>query len=277
MTYATSATSQSTDRSRQSSSTFIDFASANDQLLSTASTSGAGKRTRIDSANYIRPPLQPFLEHPSSSSQYAPSSSSSLPTASSTSHATSSTSVSSSSLPPVAVPQPPNKPAPATSKTTNRRGTKTKVDVPISCNSCGVRLARLILRGQKHELDVPYETIFHCLNCSPPLDTGGGSDQSPLASVQESSASESPPDPRQPAPQPRARRLSSTSTPQIPKTFRKKNKRLDVGATLTACDVCLMDRATGSVLPREPEKGHSINFQIEVVCVSCDEKYRRCS
>lgn len=159
MTYATSATSQSTDRSRQSSSTFIDFASANDQLLSTASTSGAGKRTRIDSANYIRPPLQPFLEHPSSSSQYAPSSSSSLPTASSTSHATSSTSVSSSSLPPVAVPQPPNKPAPATSKTTNRRGTKTKVDVPISCNSCGVRLARLILRGQKHELDVPYEGL----------------------------------------------------------------------------------------------------------------------
>jgi hypothetical protein len=38
-----------------------------------------------------------------------------------------------------------------------------------------------------------------------------------------------------------------------------------------------MDRAKGSVLPREPEKGHTIDFQIEVVCVSCDEKYQRCS
>ena len=274
MSYATSATSQSTDRSRQSSSNLVDFAAANSQMISTAPTSGAGKRSRIDSANYVRPPLQPFLDHSSSSSQPVASSSSSLPTISSTSFPSFPTSLPSSNLPSAAVSQ---KSAPTATTTTTRRGTKTKVDIPISCVSCGLRLARLILRGQKHELDVPYDTVFHCLNCSPPLDGEGGSDQSPLTSVQEGSSSESPPDLRQSAPQSRVRRLSSTSTPPIPTTFRKKNKRLDEGATLTACDVCLMDRATGSVLPREPEKGHSINFQIEVVCVSCDEKYRRCS
>ncbi|GAA5947000.1 hypothetical protein JCM3765_002112 [Sporobolomyces pararoseus] len=290
LTYATSSTSQSTDHSRQSS--FVDFNSANEQLLnsSISNVAGIGKRTRFDSANYSRPPLNPqphLTGTPSSSSQAtaSSSSSSSLPTTSSLE--TSQTSVS----PPVSR----NSSKQAGPTTTavptiipgTRRGNKTKVDVPISCISCGRKIARLILRGQKHELEVPYEATFTCLSCSDSAEAGGGGgsgiEESPGGQSVGSSE-------RSPSYSPHvgnsSRRASivstsgstPTSTSTAPATFRKKNKRLDAGqATLTACDVCLMDRAKGSVLPREPEKGHSIDFQIEVVCVSCDEKYQRCS
>ncbi|GAA5876002.1 hypothetical protein JCM16303_006989 [Sporobolomyces ruberrimus] len=276
LTYATSATTQSTDRSRQSTSTlFSDFGLANEQLLATSlsntSSAGLGKRTRFESANYERPPLttQPHMTGtPSSSSQQTSSSSSSLPTAASIDDQNPSESpapvVSASSSGPAVV-------------TGNRRGTKTKIDVPIHCVSCGSRIARLILRGQKYELDVPYEAIFHCLNCASPAPDGGTEDSPSNTGTNQSERSLSN-SPHAEMTRRTSTTSTSTSTPTIPSTFRKKNKRLDAGQSImTACDVCLMDRATGSVLPREPEKGHTINFQIEVVCVSCDDKYQRCS
>ncbi|GAA5979249.1 hypothetical protein JCM5350_006941 [Sporobolomyces pararoseus] len=295
LTYATSSTSQSTDHSRQSS--YVDFNSANEQLLSStiSNVAGIGKRTRFDSANYSRPPLNPqphLSDTPSSSNSLATassSSSSSLPT-------TASLDISQTSVsPPLSrdlnKSAGPTTTALPTSIPPTRRGNKTKVDVPISCISCGQKLARLILRGQKHELEVPYEATFTCLSCSNSAESGGGGGGS---GIEESPGGQSVgSSERSPSYSPHvgtsSRRTSivstSASTPTStsnstapPATFRKKNKRLDAGqATLTACDVCLMDRAKGSVLPREPEKGHSIDFQIEVVCVSCDEKYQRCS
>ncbi|GAA6018127.1 hypothetical protein JCM11491_003328 [Sporobolomyces phaffii] len=285
LTYATSATSPSTDRSRHSSTNFYSgYSDSTDQIASTAVTSstGAGKRTRFDSWNYSRPSLavQPHVAGtPSSSSQQTSSSSSSLPTTASFDN---------NSLPPVSPDLPLPKPVPSSSNPNpviapgNRRGNKTKVDVPVSCVTCGDPIARLILRGQKHELEVPYEAVFRCLNCASPGALGGSIDDvSPSTHGERSPSVDSPPVPpsrrTSVASNPNSNSTGGT-TPTIPTTFRKKTKRLDVGqATLTACDVCLMDRATGSVLPREPEKGYSINFQIEVVCASCDRKYQRCS
>jgi len=243
------------------------------------SVAGIGKRARFESANYSRPPLNPQLhDTPSSSSQATSSSSSSLPTTASLEtpsshsvsppiHRTSTTTTTSKSGPSTGA---------QAVVTGNRRGNKTKAEVPISCVSCGRKLARLILRGQKHDLEVPYEASFHCLNCA---DGGGGGgaamEESPGASsISERSPSESS-QIGQGSGGLSSRRTSTVSTststpsstatpsmPTVPTTFRKKNKRLDAGqATLTACDVCLMDRAKGSVLPREPEKGHTIEVE----------------
>lgn len=366
LTYATSATSQSTDHSRQSSVNpyGVDYgggpgnatATVNDHTWSATAAlaggnnnpagGGIGKRARFDSAHYARPPLNPQPRHfgsasssttPSSSSQ-ATNSSTSLPTTTTTSTrstsldqyaagSTNSTTSSVSSPVPAATTttsamtsqprlvstsvQPTTTPsttaaAPTVLIPSNRRGNKSKVDVPIACVSCQRKLARLILRGQKHELEVPFEASFHCLDCVAAIERGGGDagsgggtafEESPGGTSTTTMSERSPSDSPHVFPPgmggPGSRRTSTVSNPSstatgvaaatgssvpIPTTFRKKNKRLDVGhATLTACDVCLMDRAKGSVLPREPDKGHTIDFQIEVVCVSCDEKYQRCS
>ncbi|GAA5905204.1 uncharacterized protein JCM6883_006319 [Sporobolomyces salmoneus] len=285
LTYAASPSPQLYDHSRQSSvNTYGNFESANEQLLSASirnPPSGVGKRTRINSSNYSRPPLNP-QDHlsgtPPISSQPIISSSSSSALAS----------TSSTPLPPAPLNRSTSKvKAKATTTTlaiptSNRKGNKTKIDVPVSCVSCGRSLARLILRGLKRELEVPFEASFTCLECDATAEGGGGgNEESPAGSnsLGERSPSGSPhAGTGGPSSSGVSNPSTSASAPSMPTTFRKKNKRLDAGqATLTACDVCLMDRAKGSVQPREPDKGHTIDFQIEVVCASCDEKYQRCS
>ena len=63
-------------------------------------------------------------------------------------------------------------------------------------------------------------------------------------------------------------------------TFRKRNKRFDDPNATIACDVCLRDIAVGGVLPLPldaPDPSSRIDFMIEIVCASCDVKYKRCS
>ncbi|GAA5922451.1 uncharacterized protein JCM15063_003306 [Sporobolomyces koalae] len=244
-------TSYSTDNSRQSSSSLVETPDSF-PIAKPSGPSGIGKRTRIDASTYARPPLSSHSQLSSFDTSFRTGSN-----------------MSTSGTTPSNVPQ-------AGIKTTNRKGAKTKVEVPVSCVSCGRRLVRLILRGHKHEFETPYECTFHCIECAPVDSPGENEDGTTSTEVDQTNAvlpnASSEPEFSQ------SRHSPSAVAPVThPSSFRKKTKRLDEGAMLTACDVCLLDRAVGSVLPRHPEQGDTIDFHIEVVCVSCDEKYRRCS
>ncbi|GAA5995039.1 uncharacterized protein JCM10292_004502 [Rhodotorula paludigena] len=145
----------------------------------------------------------------------------------------------------------------APSRSTSQRGPinpnkKLTEDLHVACIVCAEPLARLILRGKRAELDVPHSAVFTCQRCLA------------AATPPEDAVAE-----------------ASTSKAKVKKPgFRKRNKRFDDASATTACDVCLRDIAVGGVLPlplENPPPGTLITFMIEVVCVSCDVKYRRCS
>ncbi|GAA6032858.1 hypothetical protein JCM8097_000832 [Rhodosporidiobolus ruineniae] len=157
-----------------------------------------------------------------------------------------------------------------------RPGKKLTIDLPTACILCAKPIARLILRGKAHEIDVPHAPVFTCSPCHA------------AAEAAEAAASPSSHDSPTSDPTPPSSRRGSTAAPAKKDgkgkgkaaTFRKKNKRLDERSTVTACDVCLRDIAVGGVLPiplDNPPPNAKIEFMIEVVCVSCDEKYRRCT
>ncbi|BGP12716.1 hypothetical protein JCM10213_008854 [Rhodosporidiobolus nylandii] len=156
-------------------------------------------------------------------------------------------------------------PAPSAGK----GGKKQTVDLFAHCIICRQLILRLILRGRAHEVAVPHTPVFTCSACvaaaapaapaSP--DLPGPDGQLPTA-PSSSSAAEG---------------TSATKAKTLP--FRKK-KRVDAASALTACDVCLRDVAVGGVLPApvgNPPVGARIDFMIEVVCASCDSKYKRCT
>ncbi|GAA6061679.1 hypothetical protein JCM10212_005971 [Sporobolomyces blumeae] len=258
--YSEEAALASVDNFRRPSAAIIDYAAARvQQQPQQQSIDHTVKRSRVDPGDLRRPSLAD-----SSSEHFRSFSHSSLSTTPSSSLQPSPSMTTKST--PVA---PASKAKSAAS--TSRRGSRQKVGVSVACVSCGDPIARLVLRGQKHELEVPYQAVFYCLKCSP----GGESPQSGSGATD---ADGSPHDyPPSGPPASLAHRRPSQPQPAVPNGFRKKNKRLDAGATLTACDVCLMDRATGSVVPLYPESGQQVNFQVEVVCVSCDAKYKLCS
>ncbi|GAA5976773.1 hypothetical protein JCM11641_000867 [Rhodosporidiobolus odoratus] len=150
--------------------------------------------------------------------------------------------------------------APIKPASTGKAGKRVTVDLFTDCVVCKKSLARLILRGKQHEINVPHAAVFTCLSCVEPSTSPSG----------ESPGSEAAPPP--PA-------STSKGKGKVP-SFRKKNKRLDERSSLTSCDCCLNDIAVGGVLPTPvdaPPPGVSIKFTVEVVCSSCDDKYRRCT
>ncbi|KAL8292655.1 hypothetical protein RQP46_001267 [Phenoliferia psychrophenolica] len=148
----------------------------------------------------------------------------------------------------------------------DRRSTmKPKVDLSCRCSGCGIDLARLIFRGKT---DVPWRVSFHCLNCVPLSDEishygmdgeGSYSDTISAAVDRLQGLSIAPKDTR-----PRARR--ERTTPQI---IRK------VGEDTTICDVCARAIGSGGVFGADSRS--QVEFGVEIICVACDWKYRRCT
>ncbi|GAA5863714.1 hypothetical protein JCM1840_000113 [Sporobolomyces johnsonii] len=226
-----SSTATTAERSSQSSATTVDFAASNEKLLTTALSATTTKHNRPDSSLRAGPDLSWGSKMPSSTSAVEA----------------------------------------AASTVPGRKSKKLTVDLDVDCVSCGQPIARLILRGQPHDLAIPHEAVFTCARCMssaeevlpPAVAIPSGLPSASLESPPSDSATPSP---------------TNTAKPSATSSFRKKNKRLNAGGEmLTACDICVRDIATGSVLPLSPELGHSINFQIEVCCVSCMSKYRRCT
>ncbi|GAA5887708.1 hypothetical protein JCM6882_001504 [Rhodosporidiobolus microsporus] len=147
-------------------------------------------------------------------------------------------------------------------------GKKLTIDLPTSCVRCAKLIGRLILRGKAHEINVPHEAVFTCSDCAAAAESPSSLSSPPSDSSGVAAASTS-----------KAKPKTKKDKDKAP-TYRKKNKRLDDRSSLTACDVCLRDVAVGGVLPspvENPPAGARIDFMIEVVCVSCDSKYRRCT
>ncbi|GAA5918312.1 hypothetical protein JCM1841_002165 [Sporobolomyces salmonicolor] len=219
------------ERSSRSNAATVDFAASSDKLLTTSSSATATKHSRPDQS------LCPGPGPPWGSKM--PSSTLAVKAAAST------------------VPR--------------FKGKKLTVDLDVACVSCGQPIARLILRGQPHDIAIPHEAVFTCARCMSSAEEA----LPPAVAIPSglpSASFESPPsfDSVTPSTTTTAKRTATSS-------FRKKNKRLDGGETLTACDICVRDIATGSVQPLSPELGHSIKFQIEVCCTSCISKYQRCT
>ncbi|GAA6023735.1 hypothetical protein JCM10207_000239 [Rhodosporidiobolus poonsookiae] len=153
---------------------------------------------------------------------------------------------------------------PPASRPPPKSGKKLTVDLAAACMVCTQPIARLILRGKASDLDVPHAPAFTCTACTSQSNSPE-SGESPEAEPQPSTSK---------------RRSSTRATQPKATVFRKKNKRLDSSSALTSCDVCLRDVATGGVLPTpldNPPPTARIDFMVEVVCVSCDSKYRRCT
>ena len=124
------------------------------------------------------------------------------------------------------------------------------IDLPVDCEVCSKPLARLILRGQQDELNVPHYPAFKCPECN------SSAVKLPDADAEQQSS-------------------RSASTKPAFTSFRKRHKRPDSQSAVNACDVCLRDVAFGAVVPEDQRD--RIDFQVEVVCASCDSRYRRCS
>lgn len=151
---------------------------------------------------------------------------------------------------------------------------KLTVDLPAVCVVCSEPIARLICRGKRAELNVPHAAAFTCVRC-----WESSNDASPMAEYSPDVQTCALPAEDAGSPVAGPSRRPSLARTKAP-SFRRRNKRLDDRSTPTACDVCLRDIAVGGVLPLpldDPPANAKISFMIEVVCSSCDSRYRRCT
>ncbi|BGP21630.1 hypothetical protein Rt10032_c01g0334 [Rhodotorula toruloides] len=152
---------------------------------------------------------------------------------------------------------------------------KLTVDLPAVCVVCSEPIARLICRGKRAELNVPHAAAFTCVRC-----WESSNEASPMAEYSpDTTIAALPAEDAGSPPVAGPSRRPSIARAKGP-SFRRRNKRLDDRSTPTACDVCLRDIAVGGVLPLPldaPPANARIAFMIEVVCSSCDSRYRRCT
>ncbi|KZP01047.1 hypothetical protein CALVIDRAFT_474988 [Calocera viscosa TUFC12733] len=71
--------------------------------------------------------------------------------------------------------------------------------------------------------------------------------------------------------------LCTHCAPAVPaqQGVRKRVKQTEDCTLPTVCDVCLRTRGRGGIVPRR--EGSVLQFAVEVVCLPCTEKYKRCS
>ncbi|KZT52731.1 hypothetical protein CALCODRAFT_78813 [Calocera cornea HHB12733] len=71
--------------------------------------------------------------------------------------------------------------------------------------------------------------------------------------------------------------LCASCAPAVPaqQGVRKRVKQTEDTTLPTVCDVCLRTRGRGGVVPRR--EGAVLQFAVEVVCLPCTDKYKRCS
>ncbi|EIM84224.1 uncharacterized protein STEHIDRAFT_123075 [Stereum hirsutum FP-91666 SS1] len=107
----------------------------------------------------------------------------------------------------------------------------------VHCTKCNQLIARLVLRGTREELDLPCDLLYQCLKCAPQTSVP------PSASGTRSGS-------------------------------RKRANELDDTEKFVTCDVCTHVRGHGGLRAKSREH---IEFTAEFICLSCSEKYRRCT
>ncbi|THH14473.1 hypothetical protein EW146_g5860 [Bondarzewia mesenterica] len=116
-----------------------------------------------------------------------------------------------------------------TGGTARKRQGKVIQDKNVNCTQCGVLMAKMMLRGSKEELNVPYDMVYRCLECEPSI--------------------------------------PSTST-------RKRTSEMEDTNAPAICDVCSHMKGHGGFVAKERS---TISFTAEMICLSCTEKYKRCT
>lgn len=139
-------------------------------------------------------------------------------------------------------------------RTARKNSKKVTQETDFSCMLCQTLLGKLIMRGPGADMQVAHAPAYTCLVCEPgPAGSSVATEDSDLP-------------------------VGATPSRPPPKSknglLRKRHKRRDEHA-LTACDVCLRDICTGSVVATETNS--PVQFQVELVCDSCRTKYQRCS
>ncbi|KAM0755380.1 hypothetical protein T439DRAFT_375755 [Meredithblackwellia eburnea MCA 4105] len=148
--------------------------------------------------------------------------------------------------------------------------TKPKVDMDCPCSVCGTLIARLILRGDTDA--EPFHLQYFCRDCAPPNSLLGEivlkndeerdgvyADSLSAAVDRSQGLAIAPPDSRPPA-------RKERTTPQIIR---------QVGEDTVICDVCARAIGSGGIIPRLPHT--ELKFGVEVICLTCEHRYRRCS
>ncbi|THH13548.1 hypothetical protein EW146_g6681 [Bondarzewia mesenterica] len=97
------------------------------------------------------------------------------------------------------------------------------------CSTCRNLVCKLQLRGERAELDVPYDMYYQCNACMP---------------------------------------IQST------KSSRKRTNQVEDTALPTVCTVCTRIQGHGGFIAREKAP---LMFTVEVICIPCSQKYKRCS
>ncbi|KAM0748944.1 hypothetical protein T439DRAFT_382037 [Meredithblackwellia eburnea MCA 4105] len=146
-----------------------------------------------------------------------------------------------------------------------RKAAKPKFDFDCRCSTCGTDLAGLLFRG---DTNIPYRVQIFCITCcplpvdvtdpGPPNDPGYGSSLSSQVDQFLGIAIAG----RDTRPPPRRER----GTPH-------KKRRAD--EEIVYCNVCLRAIGSGGVLTADGRE--SVSFFVEVICSTCDDRYRRCS
>ncbi|TFY71465.1 hypothetical protein EVG20_g1527 [Dentipellis fragilis] len=109
-----------------------------------------------------------------------------------------------------------------------KRAGKVVEPCDVVCHKCSTLMAKMLLRGTKEELEVPYDTVFTCLTCKP-------------------------------------------YTPTVPS--RKRSMEMEDISSPATCDICQHVKGHGGFVPRRSV----IAFTAEIMCLSCSDKYRRCT
>lgn len=143
--------------------------------------------------------------------------------------------------------------------TTSKKKKREIREATATCGRCGRMMGRLTLRGTPDEMIVSggYEIVQTCRECQGLCSTSvpsGIDTQVPIPFGGH-----------------------TVFTVQLPTgtTMRKRNRRTDDVTAPTTCDCCGRQLGVGGIVARNGRS--AIQFSVEVVCVACVDRYRRCT
>ena len=158
------------------------------------------------------------------------------------------------------------------------KGGKVTINMSVACWRCASPLAGLTLRGSRSQFAEAYHAAYFCLGCGP-LDEPE-SDPDDKADEKADGADFLTYEYTFSAALDRLQGLTIEPDDTRPKAVRSSrpapagSKRKKDDAHLQ-CDVCMRTIGSGGVYLSE--RRELVEFQIEVICLPCSQRYRRCS
>lgn len=134
----------------------------------------------------------------------------------------------------------PTPPIPAAPTSKNKKKRTLHPNPPLApCSVCDQPLVRLLLRGTKEDFELDWVGRWVCAGCLEKESAGISSEMKEKAGR------------------------------------RKRTKETANGDGPLVCDVCLMFKGQGGIVPKDRTK--EVGFSVEYVCVGCENTYQRCT